>query len=110
MNKSTLGGLAFIAVSSLSAHAAGEKCYEAVLVPKANGCGSKSGSHSCAGQAKTPFDKDEWASVKSKELCKKIQALVNTPGGKEYLGEQLAAVLRYKADFEKAYKSGAYKK
>ena len=47
-----------------------EKCY-GVSVAGKNDCGSKSGSHSCAGQSKVDGDKDEWIYL-PKGACDKI--------------------------------------
>ena len=47
-----------------------EKCYGIAKAGK-NDCGSKKGSHSCAGSAKISGAKDEWVLL-PKGTCKKI--------------------------------------
>ncbi len=47
-----------------------EKCFGVVKAGK-NDCGSKDGSHSCAGQAKIDSDPNEWVFV-PKGLCDKL--------------------------------------
>ena len=51
-----------------------EKCYGVAKAGK-NDCGSKDGSHGCAGLAKKDYDKKEWKYVAS-GTCKKIQAAI----------------------------------
>lgn len=47
-----------------------EKCYGVVKAGK-NDCGNKSGTHSCAGQAKKDGSSDEWVYV-PEGLCDKL--------------------------------------
>ncbi len=57
-----------------------EKCYGAALTGK-NSCGSKDGSHSCAGQSTSDCDANEWKYVpvgtceEAKAQCKKEAGL-----------------------------------
>lgn len=64
-------GAAIVSASSAPAFAKKmEKCYGVVKASK-NDCGSKDGSHSCAGAAKTDGDKNEWILVK-KGTCERL--------------------------------------
>jgi len=64
-------GAAILSASSAPAFAKKmEKCYGVVKAGK-NDCSSKSGSHSCAGSAKTDGDKGEWILVK-KGTCERL--------------------------------------
>lgn len=66
-------GLIAISAATLSvpAHAEEqEKCYGISKAGK-NDCANKSGTHSCAGLAKTDADADEWVLV-PKGLCDKL--------------------------------------
>lgn len=53
--------------------AAKEKCY-GIVKAGANDCANLSGSHSCAGQAKTDSDPAEWKYV-AKGTCKSMGGL-----------------------------------
>ena len=50
-----------------------EKCYGVVKAGQ-NDCSNLSGSHSCAGQAKTDMDVNEWKYV-AKGTCKDLKGL-----------------------------------
>jgi len=50
-----------------------EKCY-GIAKAGQNDCANLSGSHSCAGQAKTDMSKDEWKYV-AKGTCKQMSGL-----------------------------------
>ncbi|QNM96224.1 BufA1 family periplasmic bufferin-type metallophore [Chitinimonas koreensis] len=79
------GALASLVALGLSAgaqaddKAAKEKCYGVAKAGK-NDCASPSGSHSCAGQAKTDNDPNEWKYV-AKGTCEKMGG--NTQPGKK---------------------------
>ncbi len=60
--------LGLVAQAQAQDKAAKEKCY-GVAKAGQNDCGSLSGSHSCAGQAKTDNSPDEWKYV-AKGTCK----------------------------------------
>ena len=66
-----------LGLASASAHAAEEKgkekCYGIVKAGQ-NDCSNLSGSHSCAGQAKTEMDANEWKYV-AKGTCKDLKGL-----------------------------------
>lgn len=65
-----------LGLGSASAHAedkAKEKCYGVVKAGQ-NDCSNLSGSHSCAGQAKTDMDANEWKYV-AKGTCKDLKGL-----------------------------------
>lgn len=70
------GALASLVALGLSAGAqaddktAKEKCYGVAKAGK-NDCAAPSGSHSCAGQAKTDNDPNEWKYV-AKGTCEKM--------------------------------------
>lgn len=49
-----------------------EKCF-GVAKAGQNDCASKTGSHSCAGQAKTDYDDNEWKFV-TKGTCEALRA------------------------------------
>ncbi len=75
MNKTakflTAAGILAAGMSLGAAEAeAKEKCYGVVKAGK-NDCGAKDGSHSCAGQAKTDADPNEWIFVPD-GLCEKL--------------------------------------
>lgn len=65
-----LGISATVPAAHADAKAEKEKCYGVVKAGK-NDCGSKDGSHSCAGQAKADGDANEWVFV-PKGLCDKL--------------------------------------
>lgn len=69
---SALAGLLAVGMSS-SAFAAKEDMEKCLGVAKAgqNDCASANGSHSCAGQAKTDNDPNEWKHV-PKGTCEKM--------------------------------------
>jgi uncharacterized membrane protein len=60
--------LGLVAQAQAQDKAAKEKCY-GIAKAGQNDCGSLSGSHSCAGQAKTDNAPDEWKYV-AKGSCK----------------------------------------
>ena len=65
-----------LGLASAGAHAedkAKEKCYGIVKAGQ-NDCSNLSGSHSCAGQAKTDMDVNEWKYV-AKGTCKDLKGL-----------------------------------
>ena len=65
-----------LGLASASVHAedkAKEKCYGVVKAGQ-NDCSNLSGSHSCAGQAKTDMDVNEWKYV-AKGTCKDLKGL-----------------------------------
>lgn len=55
-----------------------EKCY-GVAKAGTNDCGSRNGSHSCAGQAKTDNDPNDWKYV-AKGTCTKMGGKLNGQG------------------------------
>ncbi len=61
--------LGLVAQAQAQDKAAKEKCY-GVAKAGQNDCGSANGSHSCAGQAKTDNDPNEWKYV-AKGTCEK---------------------------------------
>lgn len=61
------------ALSTSAQAQAKEKCY-GIAKAGANDCANLSGSHSCAGQAKTDNDKGEWKYV-PKGTCKDMKGL-----------------------------------
>lgn len=67
-----VGGIAFTIANNSSPAIAGEteKCY-GVAKAGANDCGSKTNGHSCAGNAKTDGDANEWIAV-PKGLCERL--------------------------------------
>lgn len=73
--------LAGIAAASTTVYAADdmskEKCY-GIAKAGANDCASTSGSHSCAGQAKTDNDPKDWKYV-AKGTCEKMGGMMK-PG------------------------------
>lgn len=54
-----------------------EKCY-GIAKAGQNDCSSKSGSHSCAGQAKKDNDPDEWKKVPA-GTCEKMGGKTDAP-------------------------------
>jgi len=65
-----------LGLGSASVHAedkAKEKCY-GIAKAGQNDCSNLSGSHSCAGQAKTDMDANEWKYV-AKGTCKEMKGL-----------------------------------
>ncbi|MBC3812330.1 MULTISPECIES: BufA1 family periplasmic bufferin-type metallophore [Undibacterium] len=54
-----------------------EKCY-GIAKAGQNDCSSKSGSHSCAGQAKKDNDPDEWKKVPA-GTCEKMGGKTDVP-------------------------------
>ncbi len=67
-----------LGLGTVAAHAADEvkgkeKCYGIVKAGQ-NDCSNLSGSHSCAGQAKTDMDVNEWKYV-AKGTCKDLKGL-----------------------------------
>jgi uncharacterized membrane protein len=67
-----------LGLGSAAAHAAGEtsgkeKCY-GIAKAGQNDCANLSGSHSCAGQAQTDMDVNEWKYV-AKGTCKELKGL-----------------------------------
>ncbi|AOF82242.1 hypothetical protein BSY238_1788 [Methyloversatilis sp. RAC08] len=67
-----------IVASPIAAAAEGkEKCY-GVAKKGANDCASANGSHSCAGQAKTDNDPNEWVSVAT-GTCEKMGGKTTAP-------------------------------
>jgi len=73
---SALAAAVAMGLGSVSAHAqekAKEKCY-GVAKAGQNDCSNLSGSHSCAGQAKTDQDPSEWQFV-AKGTCKGLNGL-----------------------------------
>lgn len=73
MNKSqllmsaALSSLMLVGAAQAETSMGKEKCY-GVAKAGQNDCGSKTGSHSCAGQAKTDNDPNEWKHV-AKGTC-----------------------------------------
>jgi uncharacterized membrane protein len=63
-------GLSFAVDDAHAGKEGFEKCYGASKAGK-NDCGAKDGSHSCAGQAKTDGDANEWVYV-PEGLCDKL--------------------------------------
>ncbi|MFT7724180.1 MAG: DUF2282 domain-containing protein [Roseateles sp.] len=61
--------LGLVAQAQASDKAAREKCY-GIAKAGQNDCGSASGSHACAGEAKVDNDPDEWKYV-PKGSCEK---------------------------------------
>lgn len=74
---SALAAAVSLGLGSASVHAqekAKEKCY-GVAKAGQNDCSNLSGSHSCAGQAKTDLDPGEWKYV-AKGSCKALNGLL----------------------------------
>lgn len=74
-----------VALSTAPAAAAGdkaskEKCF-GIAKAGANDCASVDGSHSCAGQAKTDKNSNEWKYV-PKGTCEKMDGKTMPPGKK----------------------------
>ncbi|KZE31662.1 putative membrane protein [Crenobacter luteus] len=68
---SALGAVVAMAAASAPAVAADkEKCYGIAMAGK-NDCASAAGTHSCAGQAKTDKDPNDWKYV-AKGSCEKM--------------------------------------
>ncbi len=76
-----LASVCAISASSASAHdeekKETEKCY-GVAKAGQNDCASADGSHSCAGQAKTDKDANEWKKV-AKGTCEKAGGKLAAP-------------------------------
>ena len=73
---SALASVLALGLASASAHAeeqGKEKCYGVVKAGQ-NDCANLNGSHSCAGQAKTDMDANEWKYV-AKGTCKSLNGL-----------------------------------
>jgi uncharacterized membrane protein len=73
---SALASALALGLATTSAHAeekGKEKCY-GVAKAGQNDCANLSGSHSCAGQAKTDMDVNEWKYV-AKGTCKSLNGL-----------------------------------
>ena len=73
-----------LALGAISAHAgpvaadpSKDKCY-GVAKAGANDCASVTGSHSCAGQAKTDNDPGDWKQV-AKGTCEKLGGSLTAP-------------------------------
>jgi uncharacterized membrane protein len=73
---SALATVLALGLGSTSVHAqdkAKEKCY-GIAKAGQNDCANLSGSHSCAGQAKTDMDPNEWKYV-AKGTCKDLKGM-----------------------------------
>jgi uncharacterized membrane protein len=73
---SALASVLALGFATTTAHAeekGKEKCYGIVKAGQ-NDCANLSGSHSCAGQAKTDMDANEWKYV-AKGTCKSMNGL-----------------------------------
>jgi uncharacterized membrane protein len=85
-NKKLLATAAIVALSASSAFvmdaeaAKKEKCYGVVKAGK-NDCGNATGTHSCAGLAKTDADPNEWVLL-PEGSCEKIVGGSLTPAPK----------------------------
>ena len=87
LSASAITALATIGLSSINAHAADkpgmEKCY-GIAKAKQNDCGTS--LHSCAGQAKTNNDPNEWIFVPT-GMCDKIAGGSTKPGDSKKTGD-----------------------
>lgn len=66
-------GLGGLATSAAAADEGKEKCY-GIAKAGQNDCANLSGSHSCAGQAKSDNDPNEWKYV-AKGTCKSMKGM-----------------------------------
>ena len=66
----TIAATGFLSEDASAKKKGFEKCYGVAIAGK-NDCGSKDGSHSCAGQSKVDGDKNEWIFL-PKGACEKI--------------------------------------
>jgi len=86
MNKRLIASSALaslLAVAAAPAHAddkAKEKCFGNVKAGQ-NDCATANGSHSCAGQAKTDNDANDWKYV-AKGTCEKLGGSTKAPDKK----------------------------
>jgi len=72
-----LAGLIGTSGATAAEPAKTEKCY-GIAKAGQNDCASKSGSHSCAGQAKKDNDPDEWKKVPA-GTCEKMGGKTDAP-------------------------------
>ncbi len=75
-----LAGIMAATVAAPAVAAGKEKCYGVAKAGK-NDCASANGSHSCAGQAKTDNDPNEWKYVDS-GTCEKMGGKTTPPAKK----------------------------
>jgi len=73
----SLLGAALVPAQAADAAAAKEKCYGNVKAGQ-NDCATANGSHSCAGQAKTDNDANDWKYV-AKGTCEKMGGSTKAP-------------------------------